>query len=261
MLGGLFGKQPVTAGRREPAVPPGRRVYAIGDIHGRLDLLRQLHALILADRAAAAPVDRDVLVYVGDYIDRGPESRQTIDYLAGDPLPDFAVVALLGNHDQTLLAFLDDEGVGPTWSSYGGDATLLSYGVRARPDLLGIERYRDMREQLAAAIPASHLAFLRGLALSCVAGDYAFVHAGVRPGVPLEAQRPDDLLWMREEFLSSDRDHGRVIVHGHTPSAAPVVRANRIGIDTGAFASGALTCLVLEGASRRFLSTAPAARG
>ena len=241
-------------------LPAGTRVYAIGDIHGRLDLLTALHEAILEDHAGRPAVETASLIYLGDYVDRGPDSRGVIDLLVSDPLPTFGVVHLMGNHDEAMLRFLDDPSIGPTWSSFGGDATLLSYGVRATPGLIGMKRHADMRRQLVERIPASHVDFLRDLQMLCEAGDYAFVHAGVKPGVPLGAQRAADALWIRDEFLSSPVDHGRVIVHGHTPTAAPVVRANRIGIDTGAFASGVLTCLGLEDDQRWFLATAAAER-
>lgn len=240
------------------AAPPGCRLYAVGDIHGRLDLLTALHRNIRRDREQRPHEGKDVVVYVGDYVDRGPDSRGVIEHLLGDPLPGFEAVHLMGNHDEAMLRFLEDAAVGPEWASFGGDATLLSYGVRRSPNMIGMRRYEEMRRQLVANLPPSHLSFLKGLQLSYTAGDYLFVHAGIRPGVPLERQRPDDLMWIRETFLSSREDHGKVVVHGHTPTGAPQVRANRIGIDTGAFASGILTCLVLEGQERRFLSSGAA---
>jgi serine/threonine protein phosphatase 1 len=220
MLARFFRSAPAAA--PVATVPDGTRVYAIGDVHGRLDLLRDLHQQI-RDHGREYPVDRRVVVHIGDYIDRGYQSRQTIDYLLDSPLAGFDMVYLQGNHERTLLEFLEDLSVGPSWLRYGGRETLFSYGL---------EWDRDPE-------------------------DYLFVHAGVRPGVPLERQRPEDLLWIRDEFLRSDADHGKVIVHGHSISEEPVLRANRVGIDTGAFATGRLTCLVLEGNQRSFLSTQP----
>lgn len=243
---------------RRALAPPQQRIHAIGDVHGRLDLLTALHADIVADRQARPHDGSDVVVYLGDYVDRGPYSREVIEYLLNDPLPGFTAVHLMGNHDEAMLSFLDDAGIGPTWASFGGESTLLSYGVRTTPDMIGMRRFEAMRRQLVANIPSSHIAFLRGLQLSYEAGDYLFAHAGIRPGVPLDRQDREDLLWIRGTFLSSVADHGKVIVHGHTPTEAPEVRANRIGIDTGAFASGILTCLVLEGEERRLLSTGAA---
>jgi serine/threonine protein phosphatase 1 len=252
----MFRKRPPPpAPARVARLQPGYRAYVIGDIHGRADLLAELVAVIKTDAMVRPGPGTNVVVYLGDYVDRGPQSREVIDLILSDPLPDFAEVRLLGNHDDTLLRFLDDPAIGPTWSSYGGDATLLSYGVRARPDLVGLDRWEDMRRQLVRLMPADHVEFLRGLSLSCVAGDYLFVHAGVRPGVPVDKQSPADLLWIRDDFVDSPVDYGQVVVHGHTPVDQPDVRHNRIGIDTNAFASGKLTCLILEGEQRNFLFT------
>ncbi len=258
MLRRLFGgrsKAAAQAAPRRAFTPAQQRIHAIGDIHGRLDLLTVLHADIRAHREAKPHDGTDVVVYLGDYVDRGPYSREVIEYLLGDPLPGFTAVHLMGNHDEAMLKFLEDVSIGPSWASFGGESTLLSYGVRTTPDMIGMRRFESMRQQLVAKMPASHVAFLRGLELSYQAGDYLFAHAGIRPGVPLERQDPEDLLWIRETFLSSGVDHGKIVVHGHTPTDAPQVRPNRIGIDTGAFASGILTCLVLDGEERRFLST------
>ncbi|MCW5745269.1 MAG: serine/threonine protein phosphatase [Alphaproteobacteria bacterium] len=263
MLRKLFkewGRDPASGAPLRAAAPAGCRLYAIGDIHGRADLLADLHAAIAEDHRDRPTDGRDVIVYLGDYVDRGPDSRGVIDCLANEALPGLTSVHLMGNHDEAMLRFLDDATIGPTWASFGGEATLLSYGVRTSPNMIGMRRFEDMRSQLAEKMPPDHIAFLRGLQTSYAAGDYFFAHAGVRPGVPVEQQRREDLLWIRDAFLSSDADHGKIVVHGHTPDDAPQVRANRIGVDTGAFASGVLTCLVLEGTNRRFLATAVAQR-
>lgn len=243
-------------GRRRPqyALPPGTRVYAVGDIHGRADLLARLHALIRRDAAASA-AERNVLIHVGDYVDRGLQSRQVLEMLAGDAMPGFERVDLIGNHDAWMLRFLDDPAIAPAWLANGGLETLLSYGVGRAADAAPDERHARMSRDLAAALPAAHLDFLRNLQRTHREGDYVFVHAGIRPGVALDDQEPDDLLWIREPFLDDDRDHGLVVVHGHTIAERPEVFDNRIGIDTGAFATGRLTCLVLEGADHRFLQT------
>lgn len=245
------------AGRRSaapPRVPPGRRIYAVGDIHGRADLLATLQELILQD-AQGGPGERTI-VYLGDYIDRGKDSAGVIDRLLTDPLPGFGTVFLRGNHEQCLLDFLEDTRIGPHWLSFGGDRTLASYGVAVAPG--GTDDARALlalQAELRARLPARHLSFYRGLRSSHAAGDYFFVHAGVRPGVPLAAQAAEDLLWIREPFLSDGTDHGKVVVHGHTIGEQVEIRANRIGIDTGAYFSGHLTALALEGQSRRVLST------
>lgn len=241
--------------KRTPSVPQGSCVYAVGDIHGRVDLLEALHDKILAD-AAARPAERRVVVYLGDYIDRGSASPQVIDLLLDRPLPGFESVHLMGNHEESLLRFLHDTSGGPAWLFYGGEATVASYGVdpNVRPPR-GTDPMAILQEELLRRLPPRHLDFLHGLKLTHVEGDYLFVHAGIRPGVPIESQSPEDLLWIRREFLTSTADHGRVVVHGHSISASPENRPNRIGIDTGAFASDRLTCVVLDGTSRIFLQT------
>ncbi len=237
-------------------VPDGTRLYAIGDIHGRDDLLERLLQAILRDAASAAAGMRRVLLYVGDYVDRGLASRQVIERLLAPPPEPFETVHLLGNHEEAFLDFLAGEPVAFDWFRYGGLETLYSYEVpvtRQPGHPIDVE---EMRRRALEAVPAAHVAFLQACKLWHVEGDYAFVHAGVRPGIPLEQQRRQDLLWIRDEFLSSTRDHGsKIVVHGHTICRQPEVRANRINIDTGAYASGRLTCLVLEGDTRRFLHT------
>lgn len=246
--------RPQLAGR-PAAVPTGTRLYAIGDVHGRLDLLGQMEELIRADFAAATRPVQPFLVLLGDFVDRGFESRQVLDHLLEHPLEGFARVLLLGNHDLWLREFLAGAPVGESWLQFGGDATLASYGV-------GLDRTQAEPERLAAAraallerVPDRHRRLLDGLELAFGFGDYFFCHAGVRPGLPLEEQTEADLLWIREPFLSFPGELGKVVVHGHTVSEEPVIRRNRIGIDTGACWTGRLTCLVLEGTEQRFLAT------
>ncbi len=253
MLRRLFGSGRERSGP-PPAVPAGARVYAVGDIHGRADLLAELHGLILAD-AAASDAERRVVVYLGDYVDRGLESRQVVDLLLDEPLPGFESVHLKGNHEEFLLVFLEDTGVGAGWLNNGGNATLYSYGVGLGEGVSMAERLEAAQADLADKVPQRHLRFLESLSLTHEEGDYLFVHAGIRPGIPLERQREEDMLWIRDDFLGSGRDHGRIVVHGHSITSEPEVLPNRIGIDTGAFASGTLSCLVLEGAEREFLMT------
>ncbi|MBN8907266.1 MAG: metallophosphoesterase [Rhodospirillales bacterium] len=230
------------------SLPPGRRVYAIGDIHGCADQLAALHASIAAD-IAARPVADPLLLHIGDYVDRGPDTRGLIARLAGGPpIPGVPTVNLIGNHENTMMEALGGERAAATdWLFAGGRPTLESYGVDpASP-----------REGWRAAIPDAHVAFLHGLVLMHREGGYAFVHAGVRPGVPLEAQARDDMLRMRQPFLYSEADFGAVVVHGHTPVKHPVIRHNRIAIDTGAVFGGQLTCLVLEADTLGFLTADP----
>jgi len=232
--------------------PAATRVYAIGDIHGRLDLLEELHRRIRRDAAEAAAA-RKVVVYVGDYVDRGPESAGVLDSLIEQPLRGFDCVHLLGNHEAFMLEFLEQPSKLGVWLMNGGDATFQSFGIDPFDNYDAADRAACLRDALKARLEGPRLDFLRALKLSHVEGDYLFVHAGIRPGRALEDQDAADLLWIREPFLDSEVDFGKVVVHGHTPGGEPVLRANRIGIDTGAVYGGVLTAVVLEGASQRFL--------
>ncbi|MEN8197815.1 MAG: metallophosphoesterase, partial [Pseudomonadota bacterium] len=243
--------------RPPPAPPAGSRIYAVGDIHGRADLLARLHRAILADAAAvgsAAGAARRLVVYIGDYVDRGLQSREVIDLLLDSALPGFEAVHLKGNHEDMMLRFLADAAQGPFWLANGGYATLASYGVGAPPPPHDAAVLEDLRHRLEAALPPRHRDFLGSLALSHAEGDYLFVHAGVRPGAPAAAQREEDMMWIRDDFLDSRADHGQIVVHGHSINHQPEQRPNRIGIDTGAFTTGHLTCLVLDGAMQRFIA-------
>ncbi len=246
--------------RRQPAgeaaVPVGTAVYAIGDIHGRVDLLAGLFAAIEAD-SERGEVGRRVLVCLGDYVDRGRDSAGVIELILDRAPPGFEIVTLLGNHERLMIEFLDDVRRGPLWLRNGGDATLESYGIEVgRESYLDAKPLLDLQAALRERLPARHLEFLQNLKLAHAEGDYVFVHAGVRPGVPLEAQQEEDLIWIRELFLNSTADHGAVIVHGHTIRPEPEFRPNRVGIDTGAYFTNNLTCLALEGTKRRIISTA-----
>lgn len=236
-------------------MPEGTRVYAIGDIHGRADLLRFLHRRIKEDAAEGAS-ERKVLVYLGDYMDRGPQSREVIDILLNECPDGFETVFLKGNHEQLMLEFIAGDGYGgEVWLLNGGRATLQSYNVDTTEVLFGYGTMVETAEDLKTNLPPQHLTFLQSLVPYHVEGDYLFVHAGIRPGIRLEDQDERDLLWIRGAFLFSPESHGRIVVHGHTIEPEPDVQASRIGIDTGAYATGCLTCLVLEGRGRRFLQT------
>lgn len=235
-----------------PAIGAGTRVYCVGDVHGRHDLLQALHQMIETD-AAAYDGDKTV-IYLGDLVDRGMDSREVVDELLQRPLPGFESIHLLGNHEQTLLDFMKYPQQAAGWLSWGGRETLASYGVKmpvgmTKPDV------DQIRDELQSCIPEAHVEFLRKMPLFHVFGDYVFVHAGIRPGVPLQEQSDSDLLWIRDEFIEDESEHGFVVVHGHTISEDVQFRQNRIGIDTGAFRTGVLTCLVLEGTDRRLLQT------
>ena len=238
------------------SVPDGLAVYAIGDVHGRFDLLTSLMAKICAD-VDGHPDDRDrLIIFLGDYIDRGRQSRQVVDCMvAGSPIG-FRVVHLMGNHEQALLEFIDGRSNGADWLTYGGLETLYSYGVHMKGIPTTEAASSELRDAVKKALPADHVDFMRRCILSHTEGDYLFVHAGVRPGVRLADQRPIDLLWIRDEFLGSrTRFEGKVVVHGHTIDDKPQDLAHRISIDTGAFVSGRLTSVVLRRATRRFLAT------
>lgn len=236
-----------------PKVPADSRIYAIGDVHGCMGLLRKLQSMILDDAAPHGGM-RKVIVYLGDYIDRGPDSRGVVDLLIDEPLPGFESVFIRGNHEESLLQFLEDPQVAVGWLAYGGGATLYSYGVRP-PDPANADEVLAAQHSFSRMLPPAHLDFFRAARMTHIEGDYAFVHAGFRENIAIEQQAVADMLWIRDEFLRSQADFGKVVVHGHSISESPVVRRNRIGIDTGAFATGRLTCLVLNGSDRRFLST------
>jgi serine/threonine protein phosphatase 1 len=259
MFGRLFGRRPAI---RPGTVPAGHGVYAIGDVHGRLDLLDGLLARIRRD-AEAHPSDSErSLIFLGDYVDRGSESRGVVERLLADPLQGFATVRLMGNHEEAMLAFLDNESDGLDWLSFGGLETLMSYGVPLRSLPQTAEAVLALREALSEAVPERHVRLLRGCLPYHSVGDYLFVHAGVRPKISLERQTSTDLLWIRDDFLRVRAPMpGRVVVHGHTIVDLPQNRAHRINIDTGAFVSGRLTCLVLRGSERRFLSTGDGIEG
>lgn len=241
-----------------PRASPGRRVYAIGDIHGRFDLLLKLLTAVREDAARPPAGGGDwtnVLIYVGDYVDRGPESFEVVDHLVHDPHRGFETVFLKGNHEDLLLRFVDDGVLGEAWMMNGGVATLRSYGVDAAAFVDAPDPLSAARREFSKALPESHRAFFKALKIAHTEGDYIFVHAGLRPGVALGNQKESDLLWIRGEFLDSDADFGGTVVHGHSIRPIPDVQPNRIGIDTGAFYTNRLTCLVLEGEDRRFLQT------
>lgn len=237
-------------------MPDDTVVYAIGDIHGCDNLLAELHDRIAAD-ALRRPARHRILVYLGDYVSRGEDSRAVVDRIR-EWLPDgFNRIAIKGNHEDLLLNFLGgDLEAGKHWFDYGGLDTLRHYGVAA-PDPLARDdsSVANLRDRFASALPQTHLEFFQSLQVRHHVGDYFFVHGGIRPGIPLAEQSDRDCMWIRKSFLDSELDHGAVIVHGHSISALPVVRHNRIGIDTGAYRSGVLTALVLDGTTWNFLQT------
>lgn len=247
----ILGKKPKP--HMTPYVPDNQRVYCIGDIHGRADLLKELHEKIQID---AGPYQgKKTIVYLGDYVDRGEQSRQVIDILLANPLENFESVYLKGNHEQAMMDFIAFPAAANAWLSFGGREALNSYGIPLA-HIPSMDEVETIARKLDEKLPDDHRAFITNTLYHWRCGSYYFVHAGIRPGVELEDQAMEDQLWIRDDFLASTLSHGAIVVHGHTITALPEILPNRIGIDTGAFSSGVLTCLVLEGEAQRFLQTA-----
>jgi serine/threonine protein phosphatase 1 len=233
---------------KTPATVAGSLVYAVGDIHGRYDLLQAMLRLIVADAAARAEGRQAMLVLCGDYVDRGPDSARVLtalDWMRRDGRLDLRLIK--GNHEAAFLAFLKDPQEGGPWLDFGGDATLSSYGVAPPHEYDDPTDLVRARDDLLERMPAAHLRLLRELEMMVVIGDYAFVHAGIRPGVPLARQKAEDLLWIRGGFLEHTNRFEKRIVHGHSwIEAAPEIYDNRIGLDTGAYQTGVLTGVRIE---------------
>ncbi|MEH2512891.1 serine/threonine protein phosphatase 1 [Nitrobacteraceae bacterium AZCC 1564] len=224
------------------STPPDTRIYAVGDIHGRADLLNEITERI-DDDLRRRPVRYVQEVYLGDYIDRGPDSKGVIDQLAVRMVRQHAI-CLRGNHETFLETFFYDPAVIDHWIQLGALHTLASYGIfysqfKASP--------YDLQQSLLHAFPRTHQLFLRCLRNSFTCGDFLFVHAGIKPGISIEHQQTEDLFWIRDEFLNSTLDHGKIVVHGHTPVDHAEIFQNRINIDTGAWRTGVLTCIAIEG--------------
>jgi serine/threonine protein phosphatase 1 len=230
------------------ALPAGQRVYAIGDVHGRLDKLRAMESAVADHFQRSGGIDSATVIFLGDYIDRGPDSRAVVEHLLPRRFAGLPARCLLGNHEAAMLDFLEHPAIGPAWLSYGGMATLASYGV-SMPGGPVTDRMEALRQSLIAQVPRAHVEFMAGLETWIQLGGYLFVHAGVRPGRALDKQSRTDMLEIREPFLSYGRALPWRVVHGHTVTDEPEIRANRIGIDTGAYAGGRLTCAVIEGAT------------
>lgn len=248
-----FWRNGFSKGEAAPSTNPGERIYAIGDIHGRDDLLIALLARIEAHSAALPEPESQHIVLLGDLVDRGPRSAAVLKLVREVQRADSNMIVLQGNHEDLMLRALAGEpGMLRAWMRVGGKETLRSFGLEPPP------READPAEAIAkiiAEIPPQWLAWLRNLPLTARSGSYHFCHAGIRPGVPLKRQTRSDLLWIRDDFLVDERDHGAVIVHGHSISEEVEIRPNRIGIDTGAYQTGALTALYLEGTEREIIST------
>jgi len=241
----------------EPAGPPGYRAYVVGDVHGRLDLLEDILAKIHAE-LQHRPAHKTLLVFVGDLVDRGPSSAQTIERLRTYRREGIQTVFLLGNHEEVFLRILGgDTSLIASWLQFGGMQCLESYGCD--PAELAGRSAAEIVAIVRSAVPPEHVEFLESFADSCRFGDYLFVHAGIRPGIPLEQQSQADMRWIRDPFLFDDTDHGFVVVHGHTISEEVVELPNRIGIDTGAYRTDILTALAVEESNRWLLDTRPVA--
>ncbi len=248
--------------RRAPKAPDGHLIYAVGDVHGCDDLLAGLLDLIRED-AASSQEEYDNLdvhvVFLGDYIDRGPNSRRVIDILTHAPFPQARTHFLTGNHEDVMLKFLNAEDAatarryGGRWVNYGGDRTIASYGVDDIAYDNAPETWRHVQTQLRGAMPADHVTFFEQLDLMLVLGDFVFVHAGLRPGALLDEQSAEDMLWIRDEFLNDDGPLEKKVVHGHTPESEPVLTERRVGVDTGAYATGVLSAARIWSHSVEFL--------
>lgn len=241
----------------DASTPKGMRIYAIGDIHGRFDLLGEMHERIMDEITRDQPGDWRI-IYLGDYVDRGPESRQVLEFLSKATETEPRVIALAGNHDTGMVDFLEAPTPDGIFALHGGDMTARSYGVK-----LNFNRRAAMQEghaKLLEAIPDGHMAFLRNLPFSAGFGDLFFCHAGIRPGVPLEEQTNDDLTWIRREFQDFLGLHPKLIVHGHTPKRAPEIWPNRVNLDTGAVNSGILSCMRFEGTQKILLQVSEQGR-
>ncbi|MCL6697358.1 metallophosphoesterase [Sphingomonas sp. NSE70-1] len=237
--------------------PRGRRAYAIGDVHGRLDLLDQLLLQIEQD-IDRRPTRKAALIFLGDLIDRGADSRGVIERLRNYRHSTLKPYFLAGNHEEVLLRLLQGErGILTSWLKYGGAQCLASYGLDVGQ--LDIRNEHATLSAIRGIIPNSHVEFISGFGDTLRFGDYLFVHAGIRPGIDLELQSQSDLRWIRSPFLEDKSDHGMIVVHGHTISNDVEVEHNRIGIDTGAYRTGRLSALAVEGEDRWFLDTAAAA--
>lgn len=239
--------------RKTYHTPKNLRLYAVGDIHGRADLLEKMLRLIAADHLGYR--HQSLIIFLGDYVDRGPNSKDVLNILCTGHYKNIPFYCLRGNHEDILLRFFNDHSVAPGWFHYGGLQTLRSYGFPIQNATQDFEDIGHYQRALKTTIPQAHHDFLNGLPFYARHGDYMFVHAGLHPDEAPEGQNPRNYMWMREPFLSSTKELEAMVVHGHSIRMKPETRISRIGIDTVAYVTGHLTCLVLEGTERRFLST------
>lgn len=242
---------------RVTQAPEGQCIYAIGDVHGRCDLLTQLLDKIDADRVDLPNDTEIILIFLGDYIDRGLQSRQVIELLMGERLQAYTPIFLMGNHEEALLRFRGEASFGNEWARFGGGETLYSYGVQPPSAAMAksSETWQSTWSRFNEVFPSQHLDFFQSMKHYVTIGDYFFVHAGLRPNVPIEDQTVDDMLWIRDEFLSADEAFPYLIVHGHTPTQVPFIDNRRMGLDTGAFSSGVLTAAKFFGTDIAVIKT------
>ena len=237
-----------------PSVGPDMRVYAIGDIHGRLDLLRELVARVIEDARLRGGIEQTHVVLLGDLVDRGPDSAGVVELVMRLNTAWPAFTCLMGNHEEVFhMALSGDMGALQFFTRIGGRETLLSYGIEE--ELVDGDDEERLHARLLECVPTAHREFIAGLPHRLTVGDYVFVHAGIKPGVPIDEQKPRDMHWIREEFLRCEERHPGMVVHGHNITQFVDEQRNRIGIDTGAYASGRLTAIGLEGTDRWYLST------
>ena len=236
--------------KKNPRLPKGLRIYAVGDVHGHDYALKDVFSRIDADRAAR-PITRPVEIFLGDYVDRGPASREVLDRLVSRN-HEHEMVLLKGNHEALFLDFFKNPSLLDNWRQYGGLQTLISFGLKPSINPSEMEQ-QELARKLAETVPTERRSFIANLPSSFTCGDFFFVHAGVRPRIALEKQKEEDLLWIRDDFLFHEGNFKKIIVHGHTPVPEPDIRSNRINLDTGAYATGKLTCMVIEGDTIGFI--------
>lgn len=239
-----------TPWRKPRSIPLGLRVYVVGDVHGRADALADVFSRIDSDKPLWQ-IRRPVQIFLGDYVDRGPASREVLDMLIARGRTD-EVLLLKGNHEAMLLEFFDNPSLLGHWRQFGGLQTLISYGLKPSINPT-VDEQKELARELGQRFPPIHHQLIAAMPHSFSVGDFFFVHAGVRPGIAFKDQKEADLLWIREDFLLYERDFEKIVVHGHTPVAEPDVRSNRVNLDIGAYATGKLACLVIDGETLAFI--------
>lgn len=239
---------------KESSAPDGSRIYAVGDIHGRLDLLKSINKKIKKD-ISENKSERNVVIYIGDYVDRGNDSQGVINELINNPIEGAESIHLCGNHENAMMEYFSDPGVAYGWFAWGGKATVRSYGVKSKDKKGRPVSEEQIHELFNELVPDNHKKFLKNLKYYHIEGDYIFVHAGLKPGIPLEKQHVDDMMTIRDAFIYPKTRFEKTVVFGHTVFDQPFVGNGRIGIDTGAYATGRLTAVILEKTNVEFIHT------